>query len=73
MPRRSGYVLYFVAVGLGFMLLEISFLQRFGLYLGYPTYTISVVLSPVDLRRPGAFSARRAESALTAALAALVC
>jgi spermidine synthase len=77
MPRRSGYVLYFVAVGLGFMLLEISFLQRFGLYLGYPTYTISVVLfSLLIFAGLGSLlSARIAppyERALTAALAALV-
>ena len=42
--RRSGYVLYFMALGLGFILLEISFIQRFVLYLGYPTYALSVVL-----------------------------
>ncbi len=43
-PRRAGYVLYFVALGLGFIFLEISFIQRFVLYLGYPTYALSVVL-----------------------------
>jgi spermidine synthase len=44
MPRRSGYVLYFASLGLGFIFLEISFIQRFVLYLGYPTYALSVVL-----------------------------
>jgi hypothetical protein len=43
-PRRGGYVLYFLALGLGFIFLEISFIQRFVLYLGYPTYALSVVL-----------------------------
>ncbi len=43
-PRRSGYVVYFAAIGFGFVLLEISFVQRFVLYLGYPTYALSVVL-----------------------------
>src|SRR5262249_15645669 len=42
--RRAGYVDYFMALGLGFILLEISFIQRFVLYLGYPTYALSVVL-----------------------------
>lgn len=42
--RRGGYVLYFIALGLGFILLEISFIQRFVLYLGYPSYALSVVL-----------------------------
>jgi len=43
-PRPVGYVLYFIALGLGFIFLEISFIQRFVLYLGYPTYALSVVL-----------------------------
>jgi hypothetical protein len=43
-PRPLGYVLYFIALGLGFIFLEISFIQRFVLYLGYPTYALSVVL-----------------------------
>jgi len=43
--RRSvGIVLFFLALGLGFMLLEISLMQRLVLYLGYPTYALSVVL-----------------------------
>jgi len=41
---RWGFVAYFVALGLGFMLLEISFVQRFVLFLGYPTYSLTVVL-----------------------------
>lgn len=41
---RLGLLVYFAAVGLGFMLFEISLLQRFVLYLGYPTYSLSVVL-----------------------------
>jgi hypothetical protein len=40
-PRE---LLYFAAIGLGFMLLEISLIQRFVLFLGYPTYSLSVVL-----------------------------
>ncbi|MDH3211709.1 MAG: hypothetical protein OEM05_04410 [Myxococcales bacterium] len=41
---RLGVMLYFVAVGLGFMLFEISLIQRFVLFLGYPTYSLSVTL-----------------------------
>jgi len=37
-------ILYFACLGLGFMLVEIGFMQRFTLFLGYPTYSISVVL-----------------------------
>jgi hypothetical protein len=41
---RWGFVAYFVALGLGFILLEISFIQKFVLFLGYPTYSLTVVL-----------------------------
>lgn len=36
--------LYFVLIGLGFMLIEISLLQALGVYLGHPIYGLSVVL-----------------------------
>jgi hypothetical protein len=42
--RTIGMLTYFMALGLGFMLLEISLMQRLVLYLGYPTYALSVVL-----------------------------
>jgi len=50
--RRSGlrtkwkwhYILYFAALGLGFIFLEISYIQRFILFLGYPTYSLTVIL-----------------------------
>ena len=32
------------AIGLGFLLLEIALIQRFVLFLGFPTYALSVVL-----------------------------
>jgi hypothetical protein len=35
---------YFAALGLGFLLLEIMLVQRFVLFLGFPTYALSVVL-----------------------------
>jgi spermidine synthase len=37
-------LLYFVAVGLGYILVEIAFIQRFVLFLGHPTYALSVVI-----------------------------
>jgi hypothetical protein len=37
-------LLYFVAVGLGYMLVEIAFIQRFVLFLGHPTYALTVVV-----------------------------
>lgn len=44
--RGSGY---FVAIGAGFMLLEIPLIQRFILYLGHPSYAVTVVLSTLLL------------------------
>jgi hypothetical protein len=41
-PVRS--MAFFGAIGLGFLLLEIVLVQRFVLFLGFPTYALSVVL-----------------------------
>ena len=37
-------LLYFLAVGLGYILVEIAFIQRFVLFLGHPTYALTVVI-----------------------------
>jgi Spermine/spermidine synthase domain len=37
-------LLYLAAIGLGFLLLETVLIQRFVLFLGFPTYALSVVL-----------------------------
>src|SRR5207253_5624423 len=42
--RRPLRLLYFVAVGLGYILVEIAFIQRFVLFLGHPTYALTVVV-----------------------------
>ena len=44
--RRHGAVrlLYFVAIGLGYILVEIAFIQRFVLFLGHPVYALTVVV-----------------------------
>lgn len=48
MPRGerppASSVAFFAAIGLGFLLLEIALIQRFVLFLGFPTYALSVVL-----------------------------
>lgn len=38
------FLLYFAALGIGFILIEIGLLQRFVLFLGYPTFALAVVL-----------------------------
>jgi spermidine synthase len=42
--QRPIQLLYFVAVGLGYILVEITFIQRFVLFLGHPTYALTVVV-----------------------------
>jgi spermidine synthase len=42
---RPRVVTYFFAIGLGFLFLEIAFIQKFILYLGHPLYAAAVVLS----------------------------
>ena len=36
--------IYFILLGLGFMLVEIPLLQKGALYLGHPTYSLTIVL-----------------------------
>ncbi|MBI4496139.1 MAG: hypothetical protein HY697_04305 [Deltaproteobacteria bacterium] len=38
------WILYFSALGLAFMFVEISFIQKFILFLGHPVYAVSLVL-----------------------------
>jgi hypothetical protein len=42
--QRTVSLSYFVAIGLGFILVEIAFIQRFVLFLGHPTYALTVVV-----------------------------
>ena len=42
--RLPWRLLYFVALGLGYILVEIAFIQRFVLFLGHPTYALTVVI-----------------------------
>ena len=42
--QQSRPLYYFIAVGVGYILVEIAFIQRFVLFLGHPTYAITVVV-----------------------------
>src|SRR5437763_398926 len=42
--HNAGALLYFIAVGLGYILVEIWLIQRFVLFLGHPTYALTVVV-----------------------------
>jgi hypothetical protein len=43
-PGWLGWLAYFGALGAGFMLIEVSILQRFVLLLGHPVYSLTVTL-----------------------------
>jgi hypothetical protein len=44
MPKKGQSALYFAALGVGFMFLEVSLIQRFTLLVGYPTRSLTVTL-----------------------------
>src|SRR3989442_8035991 len=53
------HVVFFTCIGLGFMLVEISQMQRLIIFLGHPTYGLSVVLFSLLLAGgAGSFSTR---------------
>ena len=41
---QASSLLYFVAIGLAYIIVEIAFIQRFVLFLGHPTYALTVVV-----------------------------
>jgi len=43
-PGVAHYLVFFAAIGFGFMLVEISQVQRLTIFLGHPIYSLSVVL-----------------------------
>ena len=58
----SPFYLYFAGIGLGFLLVEISQLQRLSIFLGHPTYALTVVLFSLLLAERNRQHALRAVS-----------
>jgi hypothetical protein len=57
---RMGVIFYFMSIGLGFILFEISLIQHFVLFLGYPTYSLGITLgSLLVFTGCGSFLSRR--------------
>ncbi|HEX3597649.1 MAG TPA: hypothetical protein VHU80_21220 [Polyangiaceae bacterium] len=44
MPHKGASFVYFSALGVGFMFIEVAVMQKLTLLLGYPTYALSVTL-----------------------------
>lgn len=47
MPAKATSAVYFSALGLGFMFFEVTMIQRFVQFLGYPTYSLTVTLAAI--------------------------
>jgi hypothetical protein len=47
LPAKGTSAVYFSALGLGFMFFEITMIQRLVLFLGYPTYSLTVTLAAI--------------------------
>lgn len=47
LPRHKGvlrFLLFFLAIGAGYILIEVALIQKFVLFLGHPTYALTVVI-----------------------------
>ena len=67
------HLLFFAAIGFGFMLVEISQVQRLAIFLGHPVYSLSVVLFSLLLSSgAGSLSTARLHSGTSASQSALV-
>ncbi len=72
--RAAGpHLLYFGAIGFGFMLVEISQVQRLAIFLGHPVYSLSVVLFSLLLSSgAGSLSTTRLVQRVDASRAAVI-
>ncbi len=48
-PPLAGGIAYFVGIGIGFMLVEMTMMQQLSIFLGHPIYSLVVVLSGLIL------------------------
>ncbi|MFZ0964893.1 MAG: hypothetical protein WAO35_28890 [Terriglobia bacterium] len=48
-PAPTGAILYFIGIGLGFMLAEMGMMQQLSIFLGQPIYSLAVVLAGLIL------------------------
>jgi hypothetical protein len=54
-----GFLIYFLAIGTGYILIEVALIQKFVLFLGHPTYALTVVIfSMLISSGAGSFASR---------------
>jgi hypothetical protein len=62
LPAKGSSALYFACLGMGFMLFEITMIQRLVRFLGYPTYSLTVTLASILVFTGlGALASKRVE------------
>jgi hypothetical protein len=47
LPRQKGilrFLSYFIAIGVGYILIQVALVQKFVLFLGHPTYALTVII-----------------------------
>lgn len=47
LPREAGvmqFLFYFVCIGVGYILIQVALIQKFVLFLGHPTYALTVII-----------------------------
>ena len=63
LPRHPGvlrFLLYFLFIGTGYILIEVGLIQKFVLFLGHPTYALTVVIfSLLTSSGLGSFTSRK--------------
>jgi hypothetical protein len=63
LPRHAGvlrFLLYFLFIGTGYILIEVGLIQKFVLFLGHPTYALTVVIfSLLTSSGLGSFASRK--------------
>lgn len=63
LPKHSGvrgFLWYFLLIGTGYILIEVGLIQKFVLFLGHPTYALTVVIfSLLTASGLGSFASRR--------------
>jgi hypothetical protein len=63
LPRERSvrsFLLYFLAIGAGYILIEVALIQKFVLFLGHPTYALTVVIFSMLISSGlGSFMSRR--------------
>jgi hypothetical protein len=63
LPRQKpvlAFLLYFLAIGAGYILVEVALIQKFVLFLGHPTYALTVVIFSLLVSSGlGSFASRR--------------